>query len=298
MSFSPTGKVVASLTIDGTVTFWVRCEGLKPERVSDPYITADISGGYLAVSNGGKLRVWSLDTTKGTLLGGIDPNGAVTGISYLQFFGGSSSACQTLLIFFQVRGTVVEFDIRSQSILREIHLARRIGSAAVSPSGDVVLHNLKDGLEVFYLDISKSTFICKIPLHTRRRVPTRPFFLPGDFEAVICHTEDGVVRIWHACTGEEMYEFNPRAGKKSFVQQEQCIKIPSTERGRVMAVPTTPNEHLVALCTVLKATGGKHYQIEVWKISRLILRTSPSFRSSSTRIPVGPEVWVIAPTKR
>ena len=58
------------------------------------------------------------------------------------------------------------------------------------------------------METNGATPVAKIPLNTRRRVPIQPFFIGGEFENVICHTEDREVRVWHAHTGEEMYDFS------------------------------------------------------------------------------------------
>lgn len=131
----------------------------------------------------------------------------------------------------------VEFDIGQRTILRKISLARRMyvrryfsatlqdshehfilphagltssDFAVVSSRGDIVLHDIRNGSEVFRLDGGGGTFISKIPPTSTKRLTARPVILDKE-GCVICSTdEDQAVRIWDYHDGEELYKITPR----------------------------------------------------------------------------------------
>lgn len=136
----------------------------------------------------------------------------------------------------------VEFDVTRGAILRKIHLTSHMcsfvssslrdsrahilshrGSASMSPQGDIVLHNIRDGLEIYRLDANGATAVCSIPLKTRKRIPMRPSFLPGNPMYVLSHTQDQAIRIWHARTGEETFAWTARSGKCGLVVRQPVL---------------------------------------------------------------------------
>ena len=83
----------------------------------------------------------------------------------------------------------------------------------MSRGGDIILHNLRDGLEVFRLGPQGATFVCKIPLLMKKRYRVQPACLLrcGD-NYVLCNGDDRRLHVWDSLTGQRLHSFAAVAG--------------------------------------------------------------------------------------
>ena len=95
----------------------------------------------------------------------------------------------------------------------------------MSPTRNIVLHNMRDALEVFRLDEADVTFLCKIPCATKKRYTVRPVFLACEVEGVLCNSDDNLVYVWKHLTGETLCKFAIAAGKLSSAAPRTMLTI-------------------------------------------------------------------------
>ena len=83
----------------------------------------------------------------------------------------------------------------------------------MSPGGHIALYDLRNALEIYYLNDSSATYVTQIPLGSKTRFSAQPVFVDDGSDSIICNFKDKVVGRWHCQTGEHLECISTQSGE-------------------------------------------------------------------------------------
>ncbi|KAI0745560.1 hypothetical protein C8Q76DRAFT_688612 [Earliella scabrosa] len=305
VSFSPDGAIVvtldrpalALLCRTGLVGVWklldnylppspkmefdLQCTGLtSPPRSTDRCLAFSSTSNLLAASRGGKIRIWTVETNKVCMRGGIDPNHNIAEIAALHFItnvSGCYSSSSILLIAYKIQGTIVEFDVDTGSILRKVPLGQRIVSATFLRDSTLVLQCMGRGLEILRLGPEKIDSICSIPLVRADTRPMYPVSLEGG-PLIVCNSNENGLLVLDGHTGAARCKIESMGGMRytawtSVINSSRYLVIASMVSVGTYCMTSIEDQsridyYKVVAATTLHDTPKPRYGIEVWTVTQ------------------------------